>query len=70
MENLALPPRVKAEADRAALLAHVAVLKKMHVLEEQQQQLKRKREELELEALLAASTAKLAVLQASDVQSV
>ncbi len=50
--------RVKAEADRAALLARVAALKKMHALEEQQQQLQRKREQLELEALLAAFTAK------------
>lgn len=61
--------RIKAEADRAALLAHVAALKEKHALEEQEQQLKRRREQLELEAMLAASTAKLAVLQASDVQS-
>ena len=62
--------RVKAEAERAALLAQTAALQKMHALEEQEQQLKRKRQQLELETKLAASTAKLAVLQASDIQSV
>ncbi|KAK0139489.1 hypothetical protein N1851_023681 [Merluccius polli] len=62
--------RVKAEAERAALLAQAAALQKMHALEEQEQQLKRKKEQLELETKLAASTAKLAVLQASDIQSV
>lgn len=40
----------------------------MHALEEQEQQLKRRREQLELEAMLAASNAKLEVLaSASDI---
>ena len=38
-------------------------------MEEQEQQLRRKREQLELEAELAASAAKLAILQASDCKS-
>ncbi len=62
--------RFKAQSDRAALLAQVAALKERHVLEEQEQQLKRRREQPELEAMLAASTAKLAGLQASEVNSV
>lgn len=39
-------------------------------MEEQEERLKRKKEQLELETKLAASTAKLAILQASDIQSV
>lgn len=44
----------------------MAALKERHALEEQEQQIKRRKEQLELETELAASTAKLAVLQASD----
>lgn len=58
--------RIKAEADRAALVARVAALKDKHALEEQEQQLRRKREQLDLEVELAASTAKLAVLEAFE----
>ena len=57
---------IKAEAEKAALVALAAALKEKHALEEQEQQLKRKREQLDLEAEIAASTAKLAVLQASE----
>ncbi len=49
--------RIKAEAERAALVARAAALKGKHLLEEQEQQLRRKREQLELEAEIAATTA-------------
>ncbi|KAL1267091.1 hypothetical protein QQF64_002766 [Cirrhinus molitorella] len=61
--------RIKAEADRAALVACVSALKHRHALEEQEQQLRRKREQLDLEVELAASTAKLAVLEAFERKS-
>lgn len=51
--------RILESAERAALLAWAASLKEMHALEEQEQQLKRRREQLEVEAMLAASNAKL-----------
>lgn len=56
----------RAEAEKASLLAHAATLHKRHALEAQEEQLGRKREQLELDAELAASTAKLAVLQAAS----
>lgn len=56
--------RVKAEIERAALIARAAALQERHALEEQEQQLRRRREQLEVDAELAASAAKLAVLQA------
>ena len=61
--------RIRAEAERAALIARAAVLKERHALEELEQQLRRRREQLDMETDLAASSAKLAVLQASDVKS-
>lgn len=60
--------RIQAEAERAALMARAAALKERHALEEREQQLRRQREELDLETELAASTAKLAVLQASELK--
>lgn len=60
---------IKAEAEKAALIARAAALKERHALEEQEQQLRRKREQLEVETEIAASNAKLAVLQASDGRS-
>lgn len=59
----------KAAAERAALVARAAALAAKHALDEQELQLKNKREQLDLEAEIAASTAKLAVLQASDKES-
>lgn len=56
--------------DRAALIACVAASKQSYALEEQEQQLRRKKEQLGLEAEIATSTAKLAVLQASGQRSV
>lgn len=54
------------EANKAALFVRMAALKEKHALEEQEQQIRRKKEQQELETMLAESAAKLAVLQASD----
>lgn len=61
--------QIKAAAERAALVARMAALKEQHALDEQEQQIRRRKEQLKLETELAASTAKLAVLQASDGRS-
>lgn len=61
--------RIKAAAEKAALQARLAALKDKHALEEQEQQIRRRKEQQELETMIAESTAKLAVLQASDNQS-
>lgn len=61
--------RLKAEAKRAALMAQAAALKARHALEEEELQLKRKKEQLEMETKLAASAAMLAVFKASDLKS-
>lgn len=61
--------RIQAEAEKAALEAHAAALHKKHVLEEQAEQLRRKKEQLEIDTEIASSTAKLAVLMSNDGQS-
>ncbi len=48
----------------------MAALKEKHALEEQEQMIRRKMEQLEMNAMLAESTAKLAVCQASEIHSV
>lgn len=73
---------IKAEADKAALMARAAALREKHALEEQEHLLRkrmeeqkhameeqehllrRRKEQLELDTELAATTARLAVLQA------
>ncbi len=60
--------KIKATAEKAAVMARMAALKERHALEEQEQKIKRKKEQLELETELAASDAELAVLQAMDGQ--
>lgn len=50
-------------AEKAVLLVRAAALKEKHDLEAQEEQLRRKREQLELDAKIATSTAELAVLQ-------
>lgn len=55
-----------AEAERAALIARAAALKEKHAIEVQEQQLSQRKQQLDLDAELAASEAKLAVLQASE----
>lgn len=69
MSSTTSPAAIKVEAEKAALIARAAALKERHALEEQEQQLRRKREPLEVESEMAASNAKLAVLQASDGRS-
>lgn len=58
--------RIKAQAEKAALLARIAALKEKHALEEQEQQIKRKLEQQELDTMLAETAARLSVLEASD----
>lgn len=55
-------------ADSAALVAYLAALKKRAALDEHEQNIRRKGEHLALEAVLAASSAKLAVLQDYEVE--
>ena len=61
--------RTKAQAENAALMERVAALKKKHELEAQEEQLKRKKEQLELETELAATNAKINVLEALGSRS-
>lgn len=61
---------IKAETERAVLVARAAALKEKHLLEVQEQQLGRRRQQLELEAEIAASTTKIVFFQASDSKSV
>lgn len=58
--------RIKAEAEQAALLARAAALKEKNALEAQEDQLRRKREQLDIDAEIPASTAKVAVYQAAS----
>lgn len=62
---------LKAEAERAALLARAATLKEKHELEVQEEQIRQKKEVLELQSQIAVHTAKVKVLKyrGSDVQS-
>lgn len=55
--------RLKVELGKAALLAKSATLKRKQVLEQHELQLKAEKEELELQAELAAADAQLAVLK-------
>ena len=53
--------RIKAEADKAALVERIAAQKRKHQIEAQQEKLRREKEQLELETELAATKAKLQV---------
>lgn len=55
--------RLKAEVERAALLAKAAALKQKQDLERQEAELKAKREALHLQTAIAASDAKFKVLE-------
>ncbi len=61
--------RLKAEADLAALRASQQMLHKKHALEEQEEQLRRRKERLELEMKLAESMARVKVYQDVDSES-
>ena len=56
---------LRAEADVAALLARLRLLKEKHALEEQEEQIRKRKEQLQLEAEIAASVAKVNVLRRS-----
>ena len=60
---------LKAEAERAALIAKVAALKERHELDAQEEQIRQKKELLELQSQIAVQTAKVNVYRGSDVQS-
>lgn len=62
--------RIKAEADVAALVVRQKMLKDKHALEEQEELIRKKKEQLELEADIAATMAKVHVLGASRGSSV
>ncbi|XP_057687730.1 uncharacterized protein LOC130913275 [Corythoichthys intestinalis] len=55
--------RIKAEAEKAALIERVAALKRMHQLEVEEQNLRRQKEQLALETELAAFNAKINVFE-------
>ncbi|KAL3981342.1 small subunit ribosomal protein S12 [Sarotherodon galilaeus] len=62
-QSSASSARLKAELEKAALLAQAAALKERRALEEQEAKLKAEKEELELRTALAATDAKLKILQ-------
>lgn len=57
---------IKAEAERAALIAPTAVLIEKHALEAQEEQLRKRMELLEIEAKIFASVAKQLLFQAAS----
>uniref|UniRef100_A0A8C8DI38 Uncharacterized protein n=1 Tax=Oryzias sinensis TaxID=183150 RepID=A0A8C8DI38_9TELE len=61
--------RLKTEADLAALMARQKLLKEKHELEEQEEHLKRKKEQLKMDEDIAAHVAKLNVLRSQSVTS-
>lgn len=60
--------RINAEAERAALLKRSEALKRKHHIEAQEERLRREKEQLELETDLAATTARLQVLEVNSSQ--
>lgn len=56
---------VKAEAEMAALLARQKLLKEKYYLEQQEEEIRKRKEQFELEMEIAASVAKVNVLRAS-----
>lgn len=60
--------RINAEAERAALLKRSEALKRKHHIEAQEERLRREKEQLALETDLAATTARLQVLEMNSSQ--
>jgi len=60
--------RVEAKADRAALMERVAALGRKHLIEDQEERLRKEKEQLELETELAVTNAKLHVLKINSSQ--
>lgn len=65
---------IKAKAERAALMEQAAALQRRHELETQEEKLRQEteklrklKEQLELDAQIAAAAARLSVLEGSDV---
>lgn len=61
--STASSPRLKAEVEKASLLAKAAALKQKQDIERQEAELKAKREALDLQTAIAASEAKLKILE-------
>ncbi|XP_075883546.1 uncharacterized protein LOC142888922 [Nelusetta ayraudi] len=59
---------IRIRAERAAIMERVAALDKKHELEAQQELLKRRQEQLELETELAAANAKISVLESMQAR--
>lgn len=57
------------EAERAALVARAECLKQNHDLEEQVERLRKRKEKMDIDAEIAASTAKLSVLKTFEQQT-
>ncbi len=57
---------IKAEADMAALIVPQKLLKEKHALEEQEEQLRKRKDHLDLETEIATSVAKVNVLRACE----
>lgn len=57
------------EAERAALVARAECLKQKHDLEEQVERLRKQKEKMDIDAEIAASTAKLSVLKTFEQQT-
>ena len=57
---------IKAEVEMAALISRQRLLKEKHALEEQEEQLRKRKENLALEMEIAASMAKVNVLRGSE----
>ncbi|KAL6455379.1 hypothetical protein MHYP_G00361890 [Metynnis hypsauchen] len=69
VSSVASSARLKTELEKAALLAKAAALKQRHVLDEQELKVKAEKEQLELQAALAAADAQLKVLQKYEESS-
>lgn len=61
--------RIEAEAEKAALIARAQTLKEKHALEMEEARIKARKEELALEADLAATTAKIKVMDEHEQSS-
>ncbi len=59
--------RISAEAERAALVAKALKLQEKHAIEEQEQMLRKRRETLELQTEIAATTAKINYLKEAEM---
>ncbi|KAL6480070.1 hypothetical protein MHYP_G00111030 [Metynnis hypsauchen] len=69
VSSVASSARLKTELEKAALLAKAAALKQRHVLDEQELKVKAEKEQLELQAALAAADAQLKMLQKYEESS-